>query len=73
MSLPSPGASTGPWAQAERRLAAGLRWGRSAAAPATCGAEKLVPSATMKLSAAYSGSVEEMICEPGAMTSGLSA
>lgn len=27
MSLPSPSASTGPWAQAERRLAAGLRWG----------------------------------------------
>src|SRR5262249_58066864 len=41
--------------------------------PDTCGAEKLVPSSTAKLSPANSGSVDESTCAPGAITSGLSA
>ena len=51
----------------------GCRWSRSAAAPATCGAEKLVPAMTAYGSPANSGSVEEMISAPGAVTSGFSA
>jgi hypothetical protein len=51
----------------------GWRWSSRAAAPETCGAEKLVPSETAKLSPAYSGSVDEMTWEPGAITSGLRA
>ena len=51
----------------------GWRWVSSAATPATCGAEKLVPSRTAYWSPANSGSVDERICAPGAMTSGFSA
>jgi hypothetical protein len=39
----------------------GWRCVRSAAAPATCGAEKLVPSSTAYWSPANSGSVDERI------------
>src|SRR5262245_33051891 len=56
----------------------GWRWVRSAATPATCGAEKLVPSRTAYASRsdwppANSGSVDERIWAPGAVTSGLRA
>src|SRR5262249_27200080 len=51
----------------------GWRWVRSAAAPETCGAEKLVPSRTENWSPANSGSVEDKTCAPGAITSGFSA
>ena len=51
----------------------GWRWVRSAATPATCGAEKLVPSRIANLSPANSSSVDDRICAPGAITSGLSA
>ncbi len=49
----------------------GWRWRRSAAAPATCGAEKLVPAEIANGSPAFSGRVEEMMFAPGAVTSGL--
>src|SRR5262245_3762596 len=52
---------------------AGWRSRRRAAAPDTCGAEKLVPSRTANWSPANSGSVDDRICAPGAVTSGLSA
>src|SRR6476619_4371800 len=51
----------------------GWRWTRSAAAPAMCGAEKLVPSRTAYESPANSGRVDERTWAPGAITSGLSA
>ena len=51
----------------------GWRCVRSAATPAMWGAEKLVPSRTANWSPANSGSVDERICAPGAVTSGLSA
>ena len=50
----------------------GWRCRSSAAAPATCGADMLVPSNGANGSLANSGSVEERISPPGAETSGFS-
>src|SRR5688572_33310448 len=50
----------------------GCRSRRSATAPATCGAEKLVPPRIAYWSPANSSSVEEMMLSPGAAMSGLS-
>src|SRR5262245_39336896 len=51
----------------------GWRCVSSAAAPETCGAEKLVPSRTANWSPANSGSVDDRTWAPGAVTSGFSA
>jgi hypothetical protein len=51
----------------------GWSWTSSAAAPATCGVAMLVPSKTANGEPPVnSGSVEERICPPGAVTSGFS-
>ena len=57
-----------------RGVHVGCAWSSSAAAPATCGADMLVPSKTANGDPppADSGDVDERICPPGAATSGLS-